>query len=115
MRATMLVTAAISLLLSACGGSRNDAAADSCAKAIAGKLAGKSISLDQDDMARGAKSESADVVAVASTIVFDKGLSTEYRQTFDCRVRFEAGKPPDVIGMQFNWNKDDLKKANPGG
>jgi hypothetical protein len=27
-------------------------------------------------------------------------------------VRFENGKPPDVIGMQFNWSKDDLKKVN---
>ena len=42
---------------------------------------------------------------------FDKGLSTEYQQTFDCRVRFENGKAPDVIGLQFNWSKDDLKKV----
>jgi hypothetical protein len=62
-----------------------------------------------------AKDESADVVYVASTITFDKGLSTEYQQTFDCRVRFEAGKAPGVIGMQFNWSKDDLKKVNSGG
>ena len=112
MRATRCLGAAICLILSACGASRNDAAADACGKAIADKLAGKSFSLDHADMARGAKAESGDVLDVASTIVFDKGLSTEYSQTFDCRVRFEAGKPPGVIGMQFNWNKNDLKKAS---
>jgi len=62
-----------------------------------------------------ARDESPEVVAVSSTITFDKGLSTEYRQTFDCRVRVANGKASDVIGLQFNWSKDDLKKANAGG
>ena len=66
------------------------------------------------DMANHAKDESADVVSIASTIVFDKGLSTEYQQTFDCRVRFDKDKVSDVIYLQFNWNKDDLRKVNPG-
>ena len=46
--------------------------------------------------------------------MFDKGLSTEYQQTFDCRVRFDKDKVSDVIYLQFNWNKDDLKKVNAG-
>jgi len=54
----------------------------------------------------------AEVVRILAIREFDKGLSTEYSQTFDCRVRFEAGKAPGVIGMQFNWNKNDLKKAS---
>lgn len=105
---------ALCLLLAACGTTRNDTAADACKAAISDKLAGKSISLDRADMVRKARNESADVVAVASTIVFDKGLSTEYDQTFDCRVRFEKGKAPSVIGLQFNWSKDDLKRASEG-
>ncbi len=112
MRAKLLVPAACLLLLAGCGSGRDEAAADACSKAIADKLGGKTFSLDRADLAAHAKGESADVIALASTIVFDKGLSTEYQQTFDCRVRFENGKPPDVIGMQFNWSKDDLKKAN---
>ena len=103
---------AVCCLLFACGASRNDSAVDACSNAIAEKLGAKTFKLDRGDMLRGAKAESADLIAVASTIVFDQGLSTEYSQTFDCRVRLENGKPPSVIGMQFNWSKDDLKKVN---
>lgn len=112
MRATTSTTLAVCLLLGACGGGRNDSAADACKAAIADKLGDKNYTLDRAAMVRGASNESADIVRVSSTIVFDKGLSTEYTQTFDCRVRFESGKAPGVIGMQFNWSKADLKKAN---
>ena len=107
-----LLAAACLLGLAGCGNPRNDAAADACRGAIAEKLGAKSFSLDRADMAKRARDESPEVVAIASTIVFDKGLSTEYSQTFDCRVRLETGKPASVIGLQFNWNKDDLKKVN---
>ena len=92
-----------------CGPGRNDTAADACAKAVSDKLAGKTFSIDRADMAAHTRDEGADVVVVASTVVFDKGLSTEYQQTFDCRVRL--GKTVDVISMQFNWDKADLKRA----
>ena len=109
MGARILVLAAF-LMLAGCAGSRNDTAAEACNKAIADKLAGKTFSLDLKDMAAHAKDESADTVLIGSTITFDKGLSTEYQQTFDCRVRF--GKTADVIYLQFNWNKEDLKKVS---
>jgi hypothetical protein len=108
MRAQIILPA-LCLLAAGCGPGRNDTAADACAKAVADKLEGKTFSLDRADMAAHVKEESADTVQVASTVVFDKGLSTEYQQTFDCRVRL--GKTADVISMQFNWNKDDLKRA----
>lgn len=111
MRATTLILAALSVSLGACGGGRNDEAAEACKAAVADKLEGKNFTLDRAAMARGASSESGDIVRVASTVVFDKGLSTEYAQTFECRVRFENGKTPSVIGMQFDWSKADLKKA----
>ena len=112
---TMMPSAALCLLLlSACAGSRNDAAADACQTAIAAKLGNKTFAIDRKDMMRTAKDESADVVVIASAIVVDTGLSTEYAQTFDSRGRFENGKAPSVIGMQFNWSKDDLKKATSG-
>jgi hypothetical protein len=110
----LLVPTAGLLLLAGCGSHRNEAAADACGKAITDKLGGKSFSLDRDDMSAHAKSEAADVIAITSTIVFDKGLSTQYQQTFDCRVRLDNGKAADVIGLQFNWSKDDLKKATAG-
>lgn len=111
----LLLAALCLLLLAGCGNSRNDAAIEACSKAIADKVTGKSFTLDRKDMGNHAKDESVDVVAIASTIVFDKGLSTEYQQTFDCRVRLDKDKVSDVIYLQFNWNKDDLKKVNAGG
>ncbi len=109
-----LLAAACLLLLAGCGNSRNNAAIDACSKAIADKVSGKTVTLDRKDMGNHAKDESADVVSISSTIVFDKGLSTEFQQAFDCRVRFDKDKVSDVIYLQFNWNKDDLKKANAG-
>ena len=110
----LLLATGCLLLLAGCGNSRNNAAVDACSKAVADKVTGKSFTLERKDMANHAKDESTDVVSIASTIVFDKGLSTEYQQTFDCRVRFDKDKVSDVIYLQFNWNKDDLKKVNAG-
>jgi len=98
------------LIVAGCGNSRNATVVDACSKAIAGKLEGKTFNLDRGDMLGHAKDESADVVDVSSTIVFDRGLSTEYKQTFNCRVRL--GKTADVIHLEFIWSKDDLKKAS---
>lgn len=113
MRSSRLLLAPLCLvLLAGCGNSRNDAAIDACSKAIADKISGKTFSLDRKDMGSHVKDESADVVSISSTIVFDKGLSTEYQQTFDCRVRYDKDKVSDVIYLQFNWNKDELKKVN---
>ena len=114
MRSVKPLLAAACPLLAGCGNSRNNAAVDACSKAIADKVTGKSFTLERKDMGSHAKDESADVVSIASTIVFDKGLSTQYQQTFDCRVRLDNGKAADVIGLQFNWSKDDLKKATAG-
>jgi hypothetical protein len=100
------------VLLAGCGNSRDNAAIDTCSKAIADKITGKTFSLDRKDMGNHVKDESADIVSISSTIVFDKGLSTEYQQTFDCRVRYDKNKVSDVIYLQFNWNKDELKKVN---
>lgn len=115
MRGYRLLLATLCLLpLAGCGNSRNNAAIDACSKAIGDKITGKTFTLDRKDMANHAKDEAADVVSIASTIIFDKGLSTEYQQTFDCRVRLDKDKASDVIYLQFNWNKDDLKKVNAG-
>ena len=112
MRAKSSFMAAACLLgLFGCSPSRHDLASDACRAAVAGKVGGKNFSLDQRDKTTTTKNKTADVIAIASTIVFDKGLSTESRQSFDCRVRLADGKPADVIGLQFNWSKDDLKKV----
>jgi hypothetical protein len=110
MRARTVLVLALGLSVGACGNGRNDQAA-ACSTEIGTRLAGKSYEIDVGDLARRAKSEAADTVVLSSTAVFDKGLSTQYKQTYDCRVRFENASTPSVIFLEFNWNKEDLKKA----
>ncbi|HZP66283.1 MAG TPA: hypothetical protein VFB32_08230 [Rudaea sp.] len=109
MRVRIVLLSIAGLALAACGSSRNDEAAGACKAEIAKQLAGKTYELDLHDLAAHAKAESTDTVVLSSTAVFDKGLSTEYKQTYDCRVRFDAAGKPSVLFLEFNWN---LKKAD---
>jgi hypothetical protein len=111
MHARIMPVLVAGLFLSACGHGRNDQAAAACSAEIAKRLSGKSYEIDVGDLARHAKSEAADTLLLNSTAVFDKGLSTEYKQSYECRVRFDTAGTPSVLFMQFNWNTADLKKA----
>ena len=99
----------IVLLLSACGGGSEQQAAAACDKAVKDKLAGRGYEMSVKSLAASAKDD-AGVLHLSAPILFDKGLSSEYKQVLDCRVRFEAGKDPTVIFLQFNWATEDLKK-----
>ncbi len=105
-----IVAVAMAVLLSACGGGREDTAARVCESAVRNKLAGRTFELDVKSMARKAKAENGDILSLNGEIVFDKGLTSEYKQTLDCKVRFEGDKEPSVILLQFNWSMDDVKK-----
>ena len=111
MHARIMSVLVAGLLLSACGQGRNDQAAAACSAEIAKRLSGKTYEIDIGDLAAHAKTEAADTLLLNSTAVFDKGLSTEYKQNYDCRVRFDSAGAPSVLYMQFNWNTADLKKA----
>ncbi len=105
-----IVAVAMAVLLSACGGGREETAARACESAVRNKLAGRIFELDVKTMASKAKTESGDILSLNGEIVFDKGLTSEYKQTLDCKVRFEGDKEPAVILLQFNWSMDDVKK-----
>ena len=109
MRVRALLPLVIALMTAACGNSRDDHAAQACSDEIGKRLAGRNVGLDMDDMHRHIKSESSDTVLVTSSVVLDKGLASENRQTFDCRVRFDADGAASVLYLQFNWNTSDLK------
>ena len=111
-RAALLAGSSLTLLLAACGNSRNDHAAQACSDEIGKRLNGRNIGLDSADMARHVKEESADTVLVTSSVILDKGLASENRQTFDCRVRFDASGTASVLYLQFNWNTSDLKRSD---
>ncbi len=111
MRVRACLPFVIALMSTACGNSRDDHAAQACSDEIGKRLAGRNVGLDVADMRKHITSESSDTVLVTSTVVLDKGLASENRQTFDCRVRFDANGAASVLYLQFNWNTSDLKPA----
>ena len=108
MRAKLSILIAV-VLLSVCGGREQDAAG-ACEKAVKEKLAGRSYEMSVKNLAASAKGDDPSTLHLTTPLLFDKGLSSEYKQVLDCRVRFEQGKEPTVIFLQFNWATEDLKK-----
>jgi hypothetical protein len=106
MRPSWIPIAVLALALAGCGNSNEQRAVAACQKAIGEKLAGKAYDLDAKDMLAKAKGAGDNVVALGSTVVFDKGLTSESKQTFDCRVQFDPKNPnaePAVQALQFTW------------
>ncbi|MBS0487380.1 MAG: hypothetical protein JSS13_08555 [Proteobacteria bacterium] len=99
------------LALGACSPSRNDTAASACNAEIGKRMSGRSFALDLKDLAAHAKAESADTVLLTSTIVMDKGLPSEDKQSIECRVRFDASGNANVLYLQFNFNNADLRNS----
>jgi len=111
MRARTFLVLALGATLAACGGGREQQAAQACSAELAKRLSGKTYNIDLGDLAAHAKTESADTLLLSSVAVFDKGLSTEYKQSYDCRVRFDSASAASVLYLDFKWNTADLKKA----
>ncbi|HET8942566.1 MAG TPA: hypothetical protein VFN13_11340 [Rudaea sp.] len=110
MYARILLISILCIAATACGKSANEAAAAACGTEIAKQMGNKNYHVDLGDLASHAKSESADTVLMHSTVVIDKGLSTESRQTYECRARVDKNGKASVLFLQFNWNTSDLKK-----
>lgn len=111
MRIGIGVVLGIGLVIAGCGGGRNDQAASACSTEIGKRMNGRVFTLDLKDLAAHVKQESADTLLLTSTVVLDKGLPSEDKQTYECRVRFDAQGNPGVLFLQFNWNTSDLKQA----
>ena len=101
----------LALALAACSGGRNDAAARACNTEIGKRMNGRSFSVDLKDLAARGRQESGDTWLFTSTVILDKGLASENKQTYECRVRFDAQDNANVLYLQFNWNTSDLKRA----
>lgn len=90
------------LLLSGCGGGREDHAVEACSAELTAKLAGKTFALDKADMLAKAKSEGDDAVMIKSEVTFDAGLPGEYKQAYECKARIDGGSA-SVISLTFSW------------
>lgn len=102
----LLVPAFATLALASCGSSPESRAVSTCERAIAEKLADKTFELDKADMAAKIQKPSEGDMSITSVVVFDKGLPSESKQTFECRLRFDPTQPdadPSVTFLQFNW------------
>jgi len=111
MRARTCLVLALGATLAACGSSREKQAAQACGAELAKRLNGKTYNIDLGDLAAHAKAESTDTLLLSSVAVFDKGLSTEYKQSYDCRARFDSANVASVLYLDFKWDTADLKKA----
>ena len=106
----ILLTLIGCLVLAACAGGPNDAAAKACAAEAATRMAGKTFELNVKAFAASAKAESADTYLLKAPVTFDKGLSTEYKQVCQCRARVDKSGA-SVLFMQFDWeNADQVKQ-----
>ena len=110
MRACMMLIAGGCLVLAACGGGASDTAAKACAAEVANRMAGTTYEIDAKELARSAKSESADTFLLKAPVTFDKGLKSEYKQVCQCRARVDKAGAT-VLCMQFDWENADLQKS----
>ena len=109
MRAASMLIIAGCLLLSACGGGPADVAAKACAAEVATRMAGKTYEINPKDFAASAQAESAGTFLLKAPVTFDKGLSTEYKQTCQCRARVDKSGAA-VLVMQFDWDNPAVKQ-----
>jgi hypothetical protein len=105
------------LLLSACGGSGpGNLAADACIAEVNQRLEGKSYELDAKAFAASATAEegATDIWHLATPVVFDRGLGTEFTQNLKCKARV-AGGTASVLSLEFIWAMKDLKMDESAG
>jgi hypothetical protein len=111
MRAASMLVSGGCLLLAACGGGPADVAAKACTAEVATRMAGKTYEINAKVFAANAQSESADTWLLKAPVTFDKGLSTEYKQNCQCRVRVDKSGAT-VLFMQFDWDNAGLRQPN---
>ncbi|MEO8160370.1 MAG: hypothetical protein ABI588_03045 [Arenimonas sp.] len=86
------------------GGSQAELAATACDAYAKSQLGDKSYQLDEAVLAKSMAPATDGSMSLKSMIVIEPGTANESKQTLECSVRFEAGKPaPDVLKMQFIW------------
>lgn len=107
---TVLLMSVGCLALAACAEKPNGAAAKACAAEAANRLAGKTFEIDTNAFAASAKAEAPDTFLLKASVTFDKGLSTEYKQTCQCRARVDKNGA-SVLYMQFDWDNAGLQQS----
>jgi hypothetical protein len=90
------------IAISGCGGSVNSQVADLCMSDLTAQL-GATFEGDAKQFAKVAHDEGEGIYVIESTILIDKGLTSETTREFMCRVQTDpAGKAaPTIILLQL--------------
>jgi len=91
--------------LSACGGGTRNQVASVCMEAIGAELGGQPFEGDPAQFAAASRDEGEGIVVIESTVIVDKGLTSEVKRGFMCRVQTDPqGKAaPSVILLQLGF------------
>ena len=103
MRIRPVFYAVVAFGLVGCG---SNPAVDACKAEIESRLQGKQAELDTAHMAEHTKSVDDRHVEIESNVLFNRGMSDEYSQTYICRVELKdaSGKATArVVNLTFNW------------
>lgn len=104
MKAPLILLSAI--CLGACGGtggtsnSPKERAAAACEAEAKVRIGEKTYQLDAAALAQSAKRVD-DVWALQAPIIIEPGLRDEAKQTLECKVRVQDGKPDEVTSINF--------------
>lgn len=101
----ILMAGVASLGLSGCGGGNNHKVAKVCIDGVAAQLGDQPFESDAKLFASLVREEGEGIVVVESTIIVDKGLTSEVSRGFMCRVQTDPqGKtPPSLILLQIGF------------
>lgn len=100
-----ILVAAFALVLAGCGGSTESKVAKICIDAIAAEIGDQAFESDARQFASAIRSEGEGIVVIESTVLVDKGLTSETKRGFMCRVQTDPqGKAaPSLILLQLGF------------
>ena len=96
---------ASALGLSGCGGSTESKVAKICIDAIGAEIGDQPFESDAKQFASVVRTEGEGIVVIESTVIVDKGLTSETKRGFMCRVQTDPqGKAaPSLILLQLGF------------
>ena len=104
-RLPLVLVAAFLFAAAGCGGGRNGEVARVCIDAMKAEMGDRSLEGDAGLFADSVREEGEGIVVIESTVVVDKGLTSEATRGFMCRVQTDPqGKaPPSLILLQMGF------------
>jgi hypothetical protein len=104
-RLPLIIAGVFVVAATGCGGGRNGAVARICIDAMKAEVGERSLEGDAGLFADSVREEGEGIVVIESTVVVDKGLTSEATRGFMCRVQTDPqGKAaPSLILLQMGF------------